>query len=128
MKKTEIAWAAGFFDGEGCITITKTRSGKFKYNHHCLRASIAQVYKGSLDRFQSVIKRGRVRGPYKYGANKQYHWQWNASGMDVLYVLDILWPYLDIPKTVQALHKITEHIEHCKVHYIGRNQFSEKIK
>jgi hypothetical protein len=129
VKNTELAWAAGFFDGEGCTTITSFKSMKKnatdrKRPYCSMRQSIAQVHIEPLIRFHQAIGLGAVRGPYKYKSNKQYHYQWNASGMDVIKVLDQLWPYLSKIKREQALDKVSNYIQYLKKYPARINQFS----
>lgn len=115
--KIEAAWAAGFFDGEGCTTVTsfknKTKKGIKKSSS--IRMSVAQVEIEPLKRFFSAVNIGAIRGPYKYGTNKQYHFQWNASGRDVFRALKILWPYLSNVKKRQARKNINLYRKHLKI-------------
>ncbi len=62
-KSHDLAWAAGFFDGEGYITIGRRKStvnGKY-YNHHYLRIGINHVAK------EPVYEMIRI-----FGGNLQY--------------------------------------------------------
>lgn len=55
MNREELAWSAGFFDGEGWVGI----SGRGK--QLCLR--VVQVDRMVLDRFAAAVGIGRVTGP-----------------------------------------------------------------
>ena len=94
--KTELAWAAGFFDGEGCTT---TVNGS---------ASIVVVQKDRrpLDRFARALG-GNVGGPYgPYGKGcAMYRWQ--ATGKRAKEVMDLLWPFLSDPKKEQYVRRST---------------------
>lgn len=72
--REELAWAAGFFDGEGW-TGTISNNGE----KHYARMAIHQVHLPSLERFQrAVLGLGRIGGPYDHsgGRNKPiYKWQ-----------------------------------------------------
>jgi hypothetical protein len=97
--KTELAWAAGFFDGEGS-TGTHNRA---------LRLYLAQSETTTLERFQRAVGglgyiRARRPPP-------QAHWQqeydWCCSRYaECRAVLDALWPFLSWPKRAQALRAI----------------------
>jgi len=131
VKEVEKAWAAGFFDGEGCTTITSCQPGKNATNkkrpHRGLRMSIAQVKVGPLLQFLDAVRLGTIRGPYKYGTNKQFHFQWNASGLDVIGVLDVLWPYLSTIKQIQALAKVEEYCTYLERYPPRVNQFDRRV-
>lgn len=46
-NREELAWAAGFFDGEGSFVILK--------RNYSVRLAIAQIHKDMLERFQNAI-------------------------------------------------------------------------
>ena len=54
--REELAWAAGFFDGEGCFSYTE----KARYGV----ATITQADIRPLDRFKTAVRVGNVYGPY----------------------------------------------------------------
>jgi len=57
--REELAWAAGFFDGEGCFSWTK------KAAWGC--AVIAQTNRQSLERFRLAVGGiGKIYGPYNF--------------------------------------------------------------
>lgn len=104
MNKIELAWAAGFFDGEGCTYVTRQydrpRSLRF-----CM--SVTQVDREVLDRFQRALQLGSVRGPFKtdYASQRSIkpRWVWRATGNTARTAIDRLWPYLSTVKRDQAL-------------------------
>jgi hypothetical protein len=127
VEASELAWAAGFFDGEGCTSVTSCRPKKRALNQdrpmRGLRASLAQVELEPLLRFHRAVGVGAVRGPYKYGTNKHPYFQWNASNMDVIEVIDRLWPYLSTVKKKQALDNIDKYEEYLEKYPPKVNQF-----
>jgi hypothetical protein len=54
----EIAWAAGLFEGEGCISHMQRGSGLD------LQIALAMTDEEVVRRFDAVVDRGRVYGPY----------------------------------------------------------------
>jgi hypothetical protein len=95
----EIAWAAGFFDGEGCIRINKTkRNNSFRYY---LQIFVRQVdptpiykfnrlFEGSISwRERSVDTNSKARSIYT----------WSTAGPKAIKVLDNLYPYLAAKQT-----------------------------
>jgi hypothetical protein len=84
-----IAWAAGFFDGEGTIGIASRRGGR----SHILRVGISQVAKAPIAQFADLFG-GRV---YSYGAAKagrQPYFQWIAESAKAATTLQALHPHL----------------------------------
>ena len=89
MKETELAWAAGFFEGEGCVSIVRTTFG---------RITLVLTQAGdpwTLGRFRNAVGgRGRVRGPYLSPGHLPA-WRWRITARaDVIAVMECLRPYL----------------------------------
>jgi hypothetical protein len=57
VDREELAWAAGFFDGEGCFSYSE--AGQYV----CI--SITQSERHPLDRFCEAVGTGKVHGPYR---------------------------------------------------------------
>lgn len=97
-KKYELAWAAGFFDGEGCIR-SRTYEGK-KYAVHCqVRLSISQAEPELLYRFKALAGGvGSVNGPYKNKGKGVYHY--SLTGVRAVELMQRLYPYLGTRKRV----------------------------
>lgn len=130
-SKIEQAWAAGFFDGEGCTTLTTFRYQPKDKNRQArlsasLRMSVAQIDRVTLERFMLAVGVGAVRGPYQYKGNRQPHFQWNASAMDVFATLDVLWPYLGEIKRAQAMKRIDEYEKYLIAYPPRVNQFDKR--
>jgi hypothetical protein len=99
VRLTEIAWAAGFFDGEGHTGIRyshyKTRQGKPRKGTPSVHLSVSQVHKHVLTRFYKAIGSiGNINGPYQYSTNKQPHYVWSIAHSRADYVFHKLKPYL----------------------------------
>lgn len=93
--ETELAWAAGFFDGEGTTSILKAQRDRYSY----IRMQVTQKHRDTLERFQSAvggigrIYKGKTRGIFS----------WNLYKRDeVLECLNALWPFLSNHKKEQA--------------------------
>ena len=95
----ELAWAAGFFDGEGSTMLKHRRSG-----HWCrVEMSISQTEPTTLHRFKQAVGEGRVHGPYPNSNGHSPRWFWSTEGaLRCADVLEKLWPYLSAPKRAQA--------------------------
>lgn len=105
LSQTELAWAAGFFDGEGHIGY-----GEYgKYKTRKLVAVVAGSHLPSLWRFQeAVMGRGKIYdGP---GVNKPT-WQWRVGSFeDVQAVTAMLWPFLCEERQVQFIQKMCKYL------------------
>lgn len=90
--ETEYAWAAGFFDGEGCSTLS---SGY-------ISISIAQNHIEVLERFKKIVGLGAVSGPYlTTNENRNPFWRYNVFGNDAKDVMEQIFPYLGSVKKEQ---------------------------
>ena len=107
----ELAWAAGFFGGDG--TVAASRSNRDSPALH-LRARIAQAGASGepevLSRFLRAARGvGGIRGPFmpKNPWSRQVQYAWQAGGsLAVESVLESLWPWLHDVKRAQALRAI----------------------
>lgn len=98
----EEAWAAGFFDGEGCVSVRRGRNRRYG---NYLRLTITQADRRPLDRFQRTFDLGKVYGPRKPGplGKKPLYYYVLQRLSDVNLVLDLLWPHLSEPKREQIV-------------------------
>lgn len=99
-----LAWAAGFFDGEGSTTLQNVNSTRAR-DYLTPQLSISQH--GSpecLLRFQSAVGGlGTIHGPYTYAQYTGQRWTWAARRHDnAQAALACLWPWLSGPKREQA--------------------------
>ena len=90
---SEIAWAAGFFDGEGNTCVQRGRSGPY------LAVNLSQNDRRTLERFISAVGAGKVYGPYP-GRPRIHHWR--IVGSKAENVLALLWPHLSDAKREQV--------------------------
>jgi hypothetical protein len=102
----ELAWAAGFFDGEGCagLYVHRPRRGKERLYAHI---QVEQAHKEVLDRFLAAVGVGKIYGPYQRGrthghlGDKQI-WKYTAYGSKKAQrIFDLLSPFLGSVKRDQ---------------------------
>lgn len=96
----ELAWAAGFFDGEGCSTIRINGSGS-----HKIFISTSQNNRTTLERFQKAVGVGRIYGPYGDHAmytHQVYNWK------EVNFMFGLFWNYLSAQKREQFKRRWAE--------------------
>ena len=107
--REELAWCAGFYDGEGNSGLTTQ-----KYP----RISVGQTEITTLERFHIATGVGKIYGPY---VRRKDHWSpiymYIAKGSEeVQAVAAMLWEFLSQPKRLQ----LTETLTTCKRSNIGR--------
>lgn len=104
IDQAELAWAAGFFDGEGS-TIARTytdRPGYYQLNVTVPQAC-AHGVPPSLLRFQlAMLGMGEINGP---AADDLYMLRFGARA-EIRVVLQLLWPHLGEVKRAQATSAI----------------------
>lgn len=119
----ELAWAAGFYDGEGTMgshsPTERSKCGRKKYPR--LGMSIHQVDKRPLKRFQAAIGGlGGIGGPYHHGTSKPIH-QWTTQNYEhAQAAIAMLWKYLSEPKREQAMLAMREVSRTNQIPRIGR--------
>lgn len=101
-SRENLAWAAGFFDAEGCFSSTP-RTG--------VSASITQTDRELLDRFRQAVGIGKIYGPYKTPQPDRYrrkpHYFYKAQGRErVQGLLAMMWTWLGTTKRQQALDRL----------------------
>lgn len=79
----DLAWAAGLFEGEGCISLANKCSVR-------LDLALMERDKDVLIRLKRVLGRGKLYGPY---GNGMVHWLVFGREVSVSVLLD-LWPWL----------------------------------
>lgn len=93
-KQSNVAWAAGLFEGEGCLTIR----GPWKSAALSLSSTDLDV----LERFREVVGEGSIIGPDVRGSNKPI-WRWHVQGAaEVLVVIRLLEPYFGERRKARA--------------------------
>jgi hypothetical protein len=102
-RANELAWVAGFFDGEGYIGAGGT-PGKRTIEISIAQAGTAGV-PGTLTRVQLVLGVGRLRGPRMLANpwSKLPQYVWCARSFeDVQFAVAMLWQWLGPVKRAQA--------------------------
>ena len=105
--EVQVAWAAGFFEGEGCI-----KTQKANYQAICINNTDKDV----IERFVSIVNYGNLNGPYKSNGRKHKpthkpYWSWEISKKsEVKRILEMFLPYLGkrrSQRAEQALYHLT---------------------
>lgn len=105
-REESIAWAAGFFEGEGSITETGGR----------LVLRIHNTDGEALGRFAAVVERGKIYGPYENasrdGCRRKPFYAWVAHEREAVAVLDLFWRWLSTRRLARAeeLLRVRPHL------------------
>jgi hypothetical protein len=113
MKKTDLAYMAGFFDGEGCINLAR-RDGRG--NRYRIHISISNTNEWVLQWFHFNFG-GSVCFEDRHSENPAWQnvWRWSiTSGRQALTFLQAISPYLVLKKP-QALLAITFQGRHSEM-------------
>lgn len=101
----DLAWAGGFFDGEGTTSVLKAQRDKYRY----LRMSVSQKNPELLYKFQTIFNCGKV-----YKNSRGIH-SWDCYRQDEVFdVLDKIWPYIGSQKKEQAIQAKENVISYSK--------------
>ena len=107
----ERAWAAGFWDGEGCTTTSIDKRVQLRQPRLRIQMGIAQAGEEVpmvLTRFKDAVGGlGHIRGPYWRTGSTKPVYTWAVQGMECCQmVLVLLWPYLSDVKRQQAVERL----------------------
>jgi hypothetical protein len=102
INREKLAWAAGFFDGEGHASISRKGNGAKFY------LAVSQTDLKILERFQDAVGGiGHINGPHNYYGTKDI-WRWSATSFeDAQAVSLMLLSFLSDYKTTQIMNGLT---------------------
>ena len=99
-RYTDIVWAAGLFEGEGCITKHTKGSGYRKL-------VIGMTDSDVMERFVDVVGYGKLNGPYNSKSGYKPFWRWEiVKSKEVLRILKMFLPHLGKRRAKKALEAI----------------------
>ena len=118
MGTDTIAYIAGLFDGEGCVTCKqkktkrKDRGGKI-YNQWYIRCEIAMTDRHVIEWIHETLGFGWCKEK-KYNNKPKYkrQWRWSCGYQDALVFAKIIWPYVQVK--IHAIEKIIDHYDAIK--------------
>lgn len=101
INREEIAWAAGFFDGEGCFT--SGSAGKYPVTR------ITQADAHVLERFRAAVGVGRVIGPFAPSSGIKPIYHYVANGAEKTQAIGaMLWVFLSPIKRNQFRERMSK--------------------
>lgn len=104
MTPEEIAWAAGLFEGEGCISTTDTRVG--------IRLQVVMCDRDVVERFYRLVGVGtfnQVQRQPSWPAHHRDKWKWYCgSYQETRELLNLLVPWLGERRRARALELLAQ--------------------
>lgn len=107
---TELAWSAGFIDGEGHFRCQRNGRADRQSQQWAMHLAVGQVDPAPLYRLQSLFG-GYVYGPTANRSHKP-NYTWRLNGYErVQACVAAIWPYLSVkqPQAATALREFVEH-------------------
>lgn len=102
----ELAWAAGFFDGEGCTSI---RNDKRPGRNKTVQLHIEQTDAHVLARFAAAVSwDGRIYTRSPRPDNRKTLFRIAMGHADTVETMKKLWPYLSAPKQAQFIYALRD--------------------
>lgn len=108
-KQLEIAWAAGFYDGEGSVSCTANNGNpqtriQLSIGQKNDRGEIAAV----LERFKKAVGVGKIYRKTRNDKEINQHQYLISKAEDVQAVINILWPFMSYKKRHQAANAMAK--------------------
>ena len=120
MNDTDVAYIAGLFDGEGCVSykqyMRKRPHNKKAYPTWQIRLEIAMTDKSILIWVNEMLGVGTVgekRYKTKYTKGWKKQWRWRCSHRDAFKVCCLLFPYAHVK--LGEIQKIIQHYSEKKL-------------
>lgn len=116
INKEDLSWAAGFYDGEGCMTCCYDVENKDGTHYRAIKFSVSQS--GSLEllkKFKSIVKVGNIYGPFtkNHKTAKLPRYFLRISGFEKCqFITALLWKYLGSQKRLQAKKQLIGYLNH----------------
>lgn len=96
--RDELLWAAGLFEGEGCISYHRNQPG-----YYVLRLLVSMNDRDVVDRFHRAVGGfGSIRGPLWANKATAPHWTWSVAGLAAKVILQWLLPQLGERRRARA--------------------------
>jgi|TARA_R100001198_G_C5072755_1_gene118081 hypothetical protein len=129
VNDTDVAYIAGLFDGEGCVSykqyMRKRPHNKKPYPTWQIRLEIAMTDKSILIWVNEMLGVGTVgekRYKTKYTKGWKKQWRWRCSHRDAFKVCCLLFPYAHVK--LGEIQKIIQHYSERKLKVMNDNVVS----
>lgn len=101
---SDLAWCAGFIDGEGCVNISQSKTG-----YYCIQLVVSCTVMEPLEKLESILGGSSVVMNKVQKGNRKASYQWKVTGRAAGEVLESILPWLTVKRaaTLVALEAIT---------------------
>lgn len=97
-RELQVAWAAGLFEGEGCISNDRQKRGMRR------ALTLVSTDRDVLEAFVAVVGAGRIIDRPDRDPRHKIQWQWKVTRWrEIEPILQILLPYLGERRTAKAM-------------------------
>lgn len=97
-------WAAGFFDGEGCVGTTKPRPGpRNREISRVIRVSVGNTHRGSLELLLGVFGGTIAKGITYPNRRQMFYWKVSSKKAEVFLLSIRPWSIVKRPQIDVAL-------------------------
>lgn len=111
-RREGLAWAAGFFDGEGCFSVARDKRANADNPHLSMRLMLAQVDPLPLIQFQCVIGLGGRLASDAASQRRTCH-RLQINGFEFVQAAALMmWPFLSPHKRTQYTEKSREMLDY----------------
>ncbi len=92
-----MAWAAGIFDGEGCISINRQRADRrpdLRSDTFRLYIKVTMGHRGTVERMLEILKTGTLHNHIPHNRTVNASYSWLAGARQAEKALHLMQPYL----------------------------------
>ena len=108
-RDLDVAWAAGLFEGEGCISINKRQQ---------IRLDLAMTDQDVVKRFKAIVCAGAINVWTKPGFKPLFRWS-IAARADVVDVLNLLQPFFGDRRYAKSQEALSIIVADYEKHFEG---------
>jgi hypothetical protein len=104
-RREDLAWLAGFFEGEGSVRVSCPRPDW----------EITQVNLEPLQRGIGIANLGKIYGPYHNKKGRQSYYRWKIGSFEeVQAIVCALWPWLSARRKRQCKDQLVVALAHLR--------------
>lgn len=122
VNDTDLAYIAGYFDGEGCVSVWKRRPAYTCISpRHILNIQISSTDKSGLDWINSRFKGKMLYAHNRTKSNSADSWKWLVSAKRAADILRLILPYLKLKRreaelAIQLQDDMQRHLHEPRNH------------
>jgi|SRR6056300_346201 len=108
-QQVNLAYAAGLFDGEGCVNYKKYKEKKRNGTYNCWRISLemAMTDEATVRIFHEIVGVGTVNEKSREKTGHKMQWRWRCTFRDAYKVAISFFPFAHTK--AHKLHQVINH-------------------